>query len=163
MTMEKRKMKPEQALMRLESLCARSEQSTWELRQKLMRWGIDDAVSGKIMVQLEKTKFVDDCRFAHAYCRDKFRFSRWGKVKITNGLIQKRISKEYINDALMEIDEQEYEQTLLELLKQKAKTIEDVCSYDGKTRLFRFGVSRGFEPSMVVKLINGGRIWVSED
>ena len=90
-------MKPEQALMRLESLCARSEQSTWELRQKLMRWGIDDAASGKIIEQLVKTKFVDDCRFAHAYCRDKFRFSRWGKVKITNGLVQKRISKEYIN------------------------------------------------------------------
>lgn len=161
--MERRKMKPEQAMMRLETLCARSEQSSWELRQKLIKWGIDEVVSNKIMTELSERRFVDDSRFAQAYCRDKFRFSRWGKVKITNGLIQKRISKEYIKDALMEINEQEYEQTLLELLKQKAKTIDDVCSYDGKTRLFRFGVSRGFEPSMVVKLINGGKIWASED
>ncbi len=161
--MEKRRIKPEKAIMRLESLCARSEQSTWELRQKLIKWGIDEVSSNKIMEELIDRKFVDDRRFAHAFCRDKFRFSRWGKVKITNGLILKRISKEYINDALSEIEEQEYEQALLSLLKSKANTIEDVHSYEGKTRLFRFGVSRGFEPAMVIKLINGGELWRTED
>lgn len=161
--MEKRKMKPEQAIMRLETLCARSEQSSWELRQKLIKWGINESQSNKIMEELSDRRFVDDSRFAKAYCRDKFRFSRWGKVKITNGLIQKRISKGYIKDALMEIDENDYEQTLLELLRLKARTIEDACSYDGKTRLFRFGISRGFEPSMVVRLINSSRIWNKED
>ena len=161
-SMEKRKIKPEQALMRLESLCARSEQSTWELQQKLIKWGLAQGDISKIMNELIKGRFVDDNRFAQAYCRDKFRFSRWGRIKIRHALLLKRISKDFIDAALEEIDEQEYESTLLEILISKSRLIDDVRSYDGKTRLFRYAVSRGYEPAIVAKMINSGKVWSQE-
>ncbi len=158
----KRKMKPESALLRLESLCARSEQATWELRRKLYAWGIAVPDADKIMEHLVNGKFADDHRFASAYCRDKFRFSRWGKVKITRGLIEKRIPKEYINEALDEIEEEEYITTLTGLIRAKAHSIDEPASYEGKTKLFRFAVSRGFEPAIAIKTINSGA-WAEDD
>ena len=44
--------------------------------------------------------FVDDCRFAGAYVRDKVKFARWGKIKIVYNLKVLGIPLETINAAL---------------------------------------------------------------
>lgn len=160
--MAKNPMTPQQALMRLEGLCARSEQCIWEISRKLEAWGIAATDRQAIIRSLVLNRYVDDERYATAFCRDKYRFSRWGRVKIKSALIQKHIDRDTIDDALTAIDEQEYEAVLIALLRAKSKTIADVQSYEGKSRLFRFGVSRGFEPALVIKTINSGQLWICE-
>lgn len=157
--MMRKEMTAKQALMRLEDLCARGEQCSNDLRHKLAGWGISSDVSDKILARLKRDRYVDDSRFARAYCRDKFCFSRWGRIKIKNGLVLKRIPREYIAEALDEIDEDEYLGTLVALLRSKARTIDAARSYEDKMRLLRFAVSRGFETSLAAKVINGGEIW----
>ncbi len=157
--MIKREIKPEQARQRLEELCARSEQCRYDLMKKMSGWGICLDIAEKIMSHLEKKRFVDDNRFAHAYCRDKFRFSRWGRMKIVRGLMLKRISRDMIDDAMEEIDEEDYFETLVSLLRSKSGSIEEPQTYDGKTRLFRFAISRGFESNLIIKVINSGILW----
>ncbi len=161
--MAKKAVTKQQALMKLEALCARSEQCTWEINRKLDLWAIGAADKAGIIESLLSDRFVDDERYAKAFCRDKFRFSRWGRVKIKVALIQKHIGREIIEDALSEIDGSEYEKVLTSLLRAKSKTMEDVQSYEGKSRLFRYGVSRGFEPSVVIGVINKGVIWTCDD
>ena len=51
---------PQQAMIRLETLCASSEQCTYELRQKLFRWGVGSSDSEKIIESLQRRKFVND-------------------------------------------------------------------------------------------------------
>lgn len=144
----------EKAFERLEILCARSEHSAGELRQKLYMWGISSTDAEKILESLRCRKYVDDERFARAYVRDKLRFSRWGRMKIRMGLIAKRVDNAIIAIAIdEEISDEEYESILIAVLKMKARSIEDADSYDGRTRLFRFGVSRGFEPGLVSNVI----------
>ena len=155
--MAKKAMTAEQALIRLETLCARSEQCQWELTRKMSTWGIDSSTQDKIM------RSLDDHRFAQAYCRDKFRFSRWGRLKIKAGLMQRFISANDIEDALSLIEDADYEAALVALLRFKVKTIAEPQSYEGKTKLFRFAVSRGFEPSVAIAVISGGKIWAGED
>lgn len=158
--MVRREVTPEQARQRLEDLCARSEQCRYDLLRKLSLWGIGSDVAGKIVAHLRRERYVDDCRFAHAYCRDKFRFGRWGRLKIVRGLMEKRIDREVIDDAIdAEIDDEEYVDTLVYILRSKSRMLEEPRSYDGKTKLFRFAASRGFEQSLVIRVINSGIIW----
>ena len=115
--MAKKNVTAEQALIRLETLCARSEQCQWELTRKMSTWGIDSSTQDKIMRSLIDRRFVDDHRFAQAYCRDKFRFSRWGRLKIKAGLMQRFISANDIEDALSLIEDADYEAALVALLR----------------------------------------------
>ena len=115
----KKKITPQEALMRLEALCARSEQCTLDLRQKLYKWEISPSDSDVIIKKLIKTRFVDDSRFAVAFCRDKYRFNRWGRMKIVYGLRAKQLSSHDIQEALKTIDDKEYEDILVSVVKQK--------------------------------------------
>ena len=150
---------PQDALMRLETLCAQSEQCTYDLRQKLYRWGISSTDSESIINKLIKTRFVDDLRFAVAYCRDKYRFNRWGRMKIVYGLRAKQISSHDIQEALTTIDDTEYEEILASVVKAKATAIKDVYTYEGRTKLFRSVASRGYESSLIVKIIKDSSRW----
>lgn len=150
----KRPITAEKAMERLEILCARSEHCEGELRRKLLLWGLSGADAEHIIESLRERRYVDDERFARAYVREKLRFSRWGRVKIRMGLMAKRVSSATIATAVAEeITEDEYEEILVSMLKMKMRSIEDVDSYEGRTRLFRFGVSRGFEPGLVSDVI----------
>lgn len=158
--MIRREMKPRQACLRLEELCARSEQCRYDMLRKLSSWGINGDVAGRIVSHLQRERYVDDRRFAHAYCRDKFRFSRWGRLKIVRGLMEKRIARDVIDCAVdEEIDDEEYLDTLVSVLRSKSHMLDSPRSYDGKTRLLRFAASRGFEPSLIIRVINSGIIW----
>ena len=146
-------IKPEQALIRLETLCARGEHSTRELREKLRRWAIDPGDADKIIESLTKRRFVDDERFARAYINDKFRFARWGRRKIAVGLAGKGIPSSIYRDLFAEIDQTEYETILSDLLLAKSRSIEEPKTYEGRTKLYRFGISRGYESETVSHLI----------
>ena len=88
---------PENALTRLQDLCSRSERSEGELREKMWQWGIKPEDATKIIVRLREDKFVDDRRFASAYCRQKLFFSHWGKKKIALSLAAKRVDRAIIS------------------------------------------------------------------
>lgn len=146
----------ESALARLEAACARAEHCSYELREKLRRWGVDRDASERIMASLIKHKFVDDARFARSYVNDKVKFARWGRRKVAMGLAAKRISRDIAAEALDSVDTQLYEENLRHLLLLKAPTLPadaDCHSYDGRTRLFRFAVSRGYDVDLAGRLI----------
>ena len=149
----------ENATVRIETLCARSEQCTSEVVQKLRQWGIADADVRRIVSSLCERRFVDDARYAEAFVRDKVLFNRWGRIKIRQALKLKRVADDYIDDAMALVDENEYHRSLLTVLQSKARMMDDSRSYEGRNKLLRFGVSRGFEPAMVIKMIRSGEIW----
>lgn len=150
---------PKDALIKLEALCAQSEQCTMDLRQKLYRWEISPSDSEKIIRRLIDTRYVDDARFATAYCRDKYRFNRWGRMKIVYGLRAKQISTYDIQEALNAIDEKEYEEILISVIKSKSQRIKDIDTYEGRTRLFRSVASRGYETSLIAQIIKDRSRW----
>ena len=156
----KRQVTPAMALDRLKALCSRSEQSVCDVRRKLAAWSIAPGDADRIVSALARCRYVDDCRFARAYVRDKYRFSRWGRQKIKLGLVQKRISSGLIAEAMEEIDEDGYRANLLYVLRAKARSLGDeAATYDGRTRIFRHGMARGYEPALVIDVIKSGELW----
>lgn len=158
MIRSKKTVSPQNALSRLEDLCARSEQCSGEARKKLYNWGISPGDAERIVCSLIERRFIDDSRYCKAFVRDKLYFARWGRRKIMLALIQKRVDRDLASEALSEIDEDDYIDILKKIVLAKAKTIKDVDTYDGRTRLFRFAVSRGFEPDLVSRVIREIRL-----
>lgn len=152
----KKPITPEAALIKAEELCARAEHSSGEINDKLIKWGIIPNEAAKIIERLRTTRFIDDARFARAYARDKVEYSHWGKRKISLGLWQKRIARDIITEALDEIDQQRYEAALLTTIRSKARSLPDADSYEGRTKIFRHAVSRGFEPDLVARFLKAG-------
>ena len=154
---QRKPLTPEAAQIRAEELCARAEHSAGEIRDKLRRQGIATADAEAIIARLIKNRFIDDARFARAYVRDKVEFARWGRRKIALGLYQKRVDRSVATEALDEIDPDRYADILRSVLDAKRRTIADANTYEGRTRLFRFAISRGYEPDLVARIIRESR------
>lgn len=152
------------ALARLEALCAGSEQSEFDLIARLRRWKVGESEIRDIIDSLTERLYVDNRRFAHAYVRDKFKLSRWGRQKIRMMLNAKRIKADFIDDAIeMEIDHNEYRYVLMQLMRGKAMRDNLEDDFDGRNRLLRYAVSRGFEPSICVEMLNKRTPWTQGD
>lgn len=149
----KKPLTPEAAQIRAEELCARAEHSSGEIREKLLKWGIFPGDAERIVTAMIKTRFIDDARFARAYVRDKIEFARWGKRKVALGLYQKKVSREIIKEALDEVDAEKYKAALRVALASKKRTISEPDTYEGRTKLFRFAASRGFEPDIIISVL----------
>lgn len=153
MMMSKKPLSPEAAQIRAEELCARAEHSSGEILEKLRKWGVPSDRAAQIVDRMIDTRFIDDARFAAAYVRDKVRFAHWGRRKIAMGLYQKRVARDIIDDALENISDDEYLKALDAVIASKMRTTPDAASYDGRTRVYRHALSRGFESPLIVKQI----------
>lgn len=147
-------LSPQEALHRAAALCSRSEYATAEIDNKLSAWGIAKPDREKIIERLTDEKFINDERFARVFTNDKFRFNRWGRIKIAYALQQKKISSLQIRKALEQIDSVQYEQTLVSLIKEKAKTLNETDDYQRKNKIYRFILSRGFEPELISRILH---------
>ncbi|MBR5087689.1 MAG: RecX family transcriptional regulator [Muribaculaceae bacterium] len=146
--MARKEITPENAYLRLATLCARCEHAEGDLRKKLRDWGIGTRDADAIISRLKQERYLDNERFARAYCRDKLRFNGWGRVKIAYMLKGKGVEQEYIDNALSEIDEEQYTSILNEALEAKARTLNDKNPQQARASLLRFAASRGFEPAL---------------
>ncbi len=142
-----------EALQRAAALCSRQEQCTSHIRGKLKEWQIPEAETERILQKLQQEKFLDDNRYATFYVKDKFRFNRWGRIKISHMLRQKEVKENDIQNALDQIDEESYFQTCLDLIKSKSKTLKEKNQYTRKGKLYRFAAGHGFEPDLIHRVL----------
>ncbi len=151
--MERKKIDEPSALARLTSLCATAEYCTADIRKKMQRWLLPDGAEDRIIQYLIKERYVDEARYARAFTRDKFRYNRWGWVRIKTALMQKGISDTYIEDAHEEIDEEDALDTLRQLIETKRKSVKGKSEYEINGKLIRFALSRGFQMDDIMRVV----------
>ena len=142
-----------EALTRTQAICSRQEKCKKDILEKLSRWGVSEEKAEQIIKQLEKEGFLDEARYAGNYARDKFKFNKWGRIKITYMLKQKQIPATVITDALSSIPEEEYLLVLKQELGKKRRSIKSKNQYDIKSKLIQFGHQRGFEFEVIVRIL----------
>lgn len=133
------------ALSRLAAYCSTAEHCRAEVTEKLQRWGISYDVIDRIINRLEQEKYIDEERFCRAFIHDKYRFAKWGKIKIGQALQLKKIPQRVFSPYLNEIDEDEYLAILNNLLMAKRKSVHAENEFELTNKLVRFALSRGFE------------------
>jgi regulatory protein len=141
------------ALHKAAALCSTGEKCEYDIREKLQSWGVSSEDEDKIIERLVEEKFLDENRFAQSFAKDKFRFNKWGKIKIAYALRQKQISSLVIQEALENIEDEEYMNLLIDILKAKQKSTKFKDENDRQQKLFRFAQSRGFEGDLIFKVI----------
>jgi regulatory protein len=134
--------------------CSHKELCREDIHKKLALWGVTDDDIEKIIDILIKEKFIDETRYASAFVRDKFKYNKWGKVKIASHLKSKRIPSEIIGQALDSIDYDHYVRFLQGLLEVHKRSVKAKNQMDLKAKLLRFALSKGFESSLVYDVIN---------
>ena len=142
-----------EAYAKATDLCSRSEKCAFDLELKCREWQLSAEESSKLLASLVKDKFIDHRRYATSFVNDKFRFNKWGKIKLAYALRQKQVEDRYIREALSNLKEDAYHKILLDLLSAKAKTIRDTDGYTRKGKLLAFAQSRGFEVDIAIKVI----------
>ncbi len=153
MDISKQPMTYQEAYAKATDLCSRSEKCVFDLEQKCREWQLSGEESSKLITSLVKEKFIDHRRYAASFVNDKFRFNKWGKIKLAYALRQKQVEDKYIREALSNLPQDAYLKVLLDLLYAKARTIRETDSYIRRGELLAFAQSRGFEVDIAIKII----------
>jgi regulatory protein len=140
-------------LTKAAEICSRSEKCAFDIELKCREWQLESDETAKVVAFLVAEKYIDHLRYARSFVNDKFRFNKWGKVKIAYLLRQKHLGEKEIQEAMAVIPEDQYAQVLLDLLSAKAKTIKEKDGYTRRSKLLAFAQSRGFEMNEVMQLV----------
>ncbi|PWE01145.1 regulatory protein RecX [Marinilabilia rubra] len=141
------------ALNKVEALCSRQEYCRSDIRKKLIKWDISPDNIEKILVSLIEEKFIDENRYANFFVRDKFKFNRWGRKKIWWQLKQKEVPPEIIEEALKQINKDEYTLTLEDVIKEKLRQVKNKEPIKQKAAIIRNAVSKGYEYQEVIPIV----------
>jgi regulatory protein len=142
------------ALNKAMAECSRREFCCEDIRNKLVGWGVAINDAEKIIGVLISEKFIDESRYASAFVKDKFKYNKWGKVKLAAHLRAKKLSSEIIKSALDSIEDELYNKFLRELIESHRRSVKAKNQYDLKAKLLRYGLSKGFESSLLYDILN---------
>jgi len=142
------------ALKKAQNICSRREKCKYDIEQKLKEWGVSEDNMEKIIESLVKEKFIDEKRYVSSFVNDKFKFNKWGKIKIKYQLRLKGISEIQIDQALEQIPENKYKELLKDLLQKKSKSIKNHNKQEKYQKLVSFAYNRGFSFEDSKDLVN---------
>jgi regulatory protein len=144
--------KKEDALKEMQRWCASQERCHEDVRKKLIEHRVFGDDLEEIMATLISEDFLNESRYALAYVSGKFKINEWGRNKILAGLKQKKISAYNIANAMKEINENDYQKTLIKHFNKKLKEI-NLKTKDGKMKIMNYLLQKGFESEMIIHMI----------
>jgi regulatory protein len=144
----------EQALQKLKHYCAYQERCHSEVTEKLYSLGIWKKEQDAIIAALIEEGYLNEERFAIAYCGGKFRIKKWGRIKIKHALKQKQVSEYSIKKALKQIDNAEYFDTLQKLAEKKYTSLKGEQYLVRRKKTIDHLMARGFESGLINEIIN---------
>lgn len=149
----KKPLSPGEALNKAAAYCTLCERCISEVSTKLIAWGIPQGEQEKIIARLVEERFIDEARYCRAFVNDKVHFNRWGRIKITAALREKKLRHEHIAEAINNIDKIQYTQGLKETIEIKRKELKGKDDIATQQKIIRHAASRGFEPELIFKAI----------
>ena len=135
-----------------EAYCATAEHCNAEIVTKLQQWGAQSEQIEDILLHLTTQRYIDEARYCHAFAHDKVRYQGWGRIKVRAALFAKHLPSSLINQAIADIDENEYFDVLKRVIDTKKRAIN---SKDPRARekLIRFCLQRGFTYDEISDLV----------
>lgn len=139
----------EEAKRKLEHYCAYQERCHKEVFTKLKELNMIPAAIDQIIVHLLDHNFLNETRFAETFSRGKFRVKKWGRIRITNELKQRKISAYNIKKGLAQINDEDYYNTFNELALRRFESLKESNKYKKRKKLADYLLYRGWESAMV--------------
>lgn len=145
----------DKAKVNIQKYCAFQERCHQEVRYKLIEHGIYGDLLEELISDLISDNFLDEERFARTFARGKFRMKQWGRNKIKQELKSRDVSAYSINEAMKEIDENLYIESIKGILLKKENTTKFKNKYDRIKKLTDYALSKGYEYGIIQKILTG--------
>ncbi len=148
-----KKLTKQEAIPKIEYYCAYQERCHKEVTDKLYSYGLNTDEVGELLSRLVKSNFLNEERFAIAFAGGKFRQKNWGKTKIIRELKIRGISEYCIKKALKEIEDNDYEDSLIMLAEKYIRTHRLKNDFTSKQKLLKHLMSKGYEYEQCQQII----------
>ncbi|MGX7668800.1 regulatory protein RecX [Flavobacterium pedocola] len=144
----------EEATRKLEYYCSYQERCHMEVVEKLKSMKMIPQVIDTIVVHLIENNFLNEERFAQSFARGKHNIKKWGKIRISNELKFRNISKYNIENALKQITAAEYNANFHELAEKHWDSITERSLPKKKKKFCDFLLRKGYESNLVFEKLN---------
>ncbi len=141
-------------LDRARRYCALAEQCESGVRQKLISWGAGFDDVDVIIGRLRSDDYLNDQRYACAYCHGKLIGQRWGRQKVLYQLRSKHISKEAIEEGMAQVDDDTYYGILNDEAAKKFRQLGGEMTLEVRRKMLSFLSSRGYSSSEIADTLN---------
>ncbi len=142
-----------EVLVKAANFCAYQERTQQEVRKRLAELEVEGDEAEEMIVWLIENNYLNEERFARIFAGSKFRQKRWGRLKIRQELKMRGVSEYCLKAGMSEIEDEDYLQTLTDLLEKKAKEIKESNPLKRKQKLLSYALSKGFESDLVFDLM----------
>ncbi len=143
----------EQAKLKMEKYCIYQDRCHFDVEKKLQTINTLQDYKNQIIIDLLQDNFLNEERFAKNFALGKFNQKKWGKTKITYELKKRKIHSNLIQQALNEIDDIAYYEVLQSLFIKKSASVTEKKVFLKNKKVINFLVNRGFEYSLIFKVI----------
>lgn len=147
-------------LQKIRYYCSYQERCISEVEQKLKAFSVQSEKIPGIINQLQKEGYLDEQRYAKIFAGGKFRVNKWGRNKIEFEMSIRGIPVLIIQEGMTEIDEENYLQTLKELMKHKFNEIKTKKKVNIREKIINFAYGKGYEMEHILVFIKEMKIWI---
>ncbi|MDA9356619.1 RecX family transcriptional regulator [Flavobacteriaceae bacterium] len=141
-------------VQKLQRYCVYQDRCHKDVVNKMKLMKTPYSLYDNILVELIKDDFLNEERFAFSFIRGKFRIKKWGKIKLKNELFQRNITLALINNALDQINDEDYNKTFDELALKKFSYLNEEKSINSKKKFVSYLQYRGWENDLIFKKVN---------
>ncbi len=140
----------DKANMRALDYLSRRPRSEWELRDYLKRKEYDSPIIDTILNKLSRYGYIDDLKFAESWISSRRTLKPTSLRRLRQELMQKRVSKETVEQALQR-DEGDEKVALKELVDKKRQQ----TRYQDEQKLIAYLLRQGFNYGDVKTVLSG--------
>lgn len=134
-----------------------SMRTVGEVKEKMTQRGYTPKVIKEVINSLLEDKYLDDDNYAEIFINSMKNYKTWGRFMMKKKMFEKKLSKELIEEKLLELltepDELEIAKRFLQRLYPDLKAIKKL-EYDEKQKVLRKLMSRGFGMDTALKFIS---------
>ena len=143
----------EEIKQKMVNYCVYQDRCHQEVEQKMRDFLLIPEAKDEIFLFLMKENYLNEERFTRSYIRGKFNIKHWGKNKIKNHLKFKGISEKLIVKCFDEIDETDYQKTIVKIYENYYEKQKGLKDYQKKSKTIKYLMGRGFEYSEIEEML----------
>jgi len=146
---EKKVVTYTEAMQKMANYCAYQERCHFEVEQKLKEFKLIPEAREKILLYLLNEDFLNETRYAKSFARGKFKFKKWGRLRITKELKLRKISAFNIKKGLQQIKEVDYHKSFEEHTSKKWENLAKEPLAKRKQKFINYFQYRGWENQLI--------------
>ena len=152
--MEKKSYTFDEIKLKMANNCVYQDLCHYEVEQKMREFTLIEEAKEEIILFLIRDGYLNEERFTRSYIRGKFYIKKWGRKKIKQHLMQKKIPDRLITNSFDEIDEQDYIEAIREQYFAYYEKKKELKEYQRKAKTIQYLLSKGYEYEVVLEAIN---------